>query len=113
MPTLVADKRVLDREYPGWTHDPKFAYIGRRSKGMHFGNPFSHHPRSLAAVRVRTVARAVAAFEAWLDGREHQEIEPDRRQWILNNLEQLRNKTLVCFGCQPCHGHVYVQVLGG
>lgn len=49
----------------------------------------------------------------WLLGyRKYKNIEPERRQWILEHLEELRGKVLGCF-CKPlkCHGDNYVKIL--
>jgi hypothetical protein len=86
-------------------------YVGRRAKGMHFGNPFTHLATSLATVRVPTRAMAIQAFADWLKGTAHQEIDPDRRQWILDNLRTLKGKDLVCY-CVPlsCHAEVLARL---
>jgi hypothetical protein len=110
--TTVANVHKLKQEYPGWASDDHFEYIGRKKEGNHFGNPFSAREDSLAAVRVTTPEKSVIAFGEWLDGTAHQEVEPERRAWILENLYRLQGKTLVCF-ChpRPCHGNVYVTRL--
>ena len=74
---------------------------------MHFGNPFSHLPGTLAGILVGSRDEAVQAFGEWLDGTAWQEVEPARRLWILENIESLRGKELVCF-CAPllCHGSI-------
>lgn len=106
--TTVANKYALAREYPNWTRDEHFVYIGRKREGMHFGNPFSARPMSLAEVKVGSREESIDAFRDWLDGQAHQEVEPERRKWILDNMWRLKGKTLVCF-CHPkdCHGDVY------
>lgn len=90
-------------------------YIGRnyRSK-MHWGNPFTHYPNlaNKGLVVVGSRNKSIIEFEAWLRGDRHQDLEPERRQWILDNLAQLKDKSLGCF-CAPqaCHGDVYVKLL--
>lgn len=90
-------------------------YIGRpRGRVVfHFGNPFTHLNYGTATVKVNSREEAVQAFKEWLDGTKWQEIEPQRRQWILDNIDTLRGKTLVCF-CKPksCHGDVIKERLG-
>lgn len=84
---------------------PDDVYIGRRSYGMHFGNPF---PMKSEKDR----AKVILQFRAWIKGYDHQDVEPERRQWILNNLETLRGKNLVCFCApKPCHGDIYMEML--
>lgn len=109
--TTVANKHELDRKYPGWVNDPHFVYIGRKREGMHYGNPFSHRPRSLAEFQVGSVTEAVNCFSNWFHRRDYREVEPERLKWILENIHQLRGKTLVCFGCHPCHGDIYAHHL--
>lgn len=69
-----------------WESDPDYVYIGRGSK---WGNQYIINPM--------TRREAIEAFEA---------LGPPE------DLEELRDKILVCF-CDPlpCHGHVYVKWL--
>lgn len=69
------------------------------SNGMHFGNPFSHQKYKGVQVVVPTVKDAVIAFEQWLRGENYQDVEPDRRQWILNQINSgsLNGKQLVYY----------------
>lgn len=82
-------------------------YVGRRDTGMHFGNPFSHQRGTLAKVRVASREEAIARFRTWLEGATDQDVEPERRAWILTNVPLLRGKVLMCY-CKPklCHGDV-------
>lgn len=75
-------------------------YIGRRRSGMHYGNPFVIS----GSMGRREVVRAYAE---WLCGVRYGEVEPERRAWILDNIEGLRGKTCGCY-CKPlaCHGDV-------
>lgn len=95
-------------------HDCYDIYIGRKSDSkFHFGNPFSHLSKSLAGVKVNSIQEAVDAYRNWLLGIQYQEIEPERRLWILENLFTLENAILGCF-CRPsllCHGDVLVELL--
>lgn len=85
-------------------------YVGRKSQGMHYGNPFSHQSGTLAIVVVASVAEAISAYEDWLDGLAYQEIEPERRLWILEHLSELKNQTLGCFCApKPCHADVLLR----
>lgn len=88
-------------------------YIGRkRGERYHFGNPFSHLPNTLAQCKVHSRDASIEAFRLWLDGTEHCTVEPDRRLWILANLDTLRGKVLGCY-CKPldCHGDIYLELL--
>lgn len=92
-------------------------YIGRdpldQKSAKHFGNPFSYRDSNIASVKVQSHGEAIRAFYEWLEGMSHSEVEPARRQWILNNIERLRGRRLGCF-CHPklCHGDVYRVMLG-
>lgn len=91
-------------------------YIGRsRTEEMHFGNPFfvSKGKATLGVLEMPNLYECLKAFNDWLEGTAYQEIEPKRRQWILDNLETLRNETIGCF-CKPkgCHGDIYRVRLG-
>lgn len=91
--------------------------IGRqKGTNEHFGNPFSHYENSIATVKVATKEESVQNFIEWLDGNpKWAHIEPERRLWILDNLETLRGKRLGCY-CKTtknelCHGDEYVRRL--
>ncbi len=89
-------------------------YIGRNPMNphRHFGNPFSHLVFSYASIKVDTRDEAIECFRQWIRGEAYQDIEPKRRQWILDHLELLRDKDLVCW-CSPlpCHGEIYLEML--
>lgn len=99
-------------------------FIGRRRAKLHWGNPFSHLEQSAAAVKVDTLEQAISYCEQWLLGTAFQEIEPERREWILENLSRLEGHKLACFCADPkdpegiglsdpdcCHGQVYLRLL--
>lgn len=67
--------------------------------GMHFGNPFSHANYGGVQMVVGSVKEAVIAYEQWLRGDAYQEIEPERRQWILEQIRTgvLKGKPLVYY----------------
>lgn len=85
-------------------------YIGRMRFGMHFGNPYTHQRGTLGSVTVATRAEAVAAYDAWLGGTRDQELEPERRAWIIECIPGLRGLALQCH-CKPaeCHGDVLAR----
>lgn len=89
-------------------------YIGRKPwKPFHYGNPFTHIPNVKGTVQVSSRREAINKFRWWLKGEsEFAHIEPERRQWILDNLDRLRGQRLGCF-CRPkeCHGDVYIELL--
>jgi hypothetical protein len=93
---------------------PKALYIGRPSgnEQFHFGNPASHLPNSKAKIKVNNVNESVRANKEWLEGTAHQNVEPERRKWILNNLDKVRNADYVVCFCKPgpCHGDTLVAM---
>lgn len=91
-----------------------YIYIGRKRIGMHYGNPFSSKENSLASLRVNTAEESVDMFRKWLNEEDYLDIEPERRKWILEQIDggALNDKTMVCYnhkGC--CHGDVILELL--
>lgn len=91
---------------------PNSVYIGReKGTNKHFGNPFSHKRDTLATIVLPTREDAIQAFSDWLSGKDYQEVEPEHRQWILDNLHTLKGKTLLCWCAPlPCHGDVLLAL---
>lgn len=73
------------------------------ANGMHFGNPFTHLESEVkagrASVLTKNVRQAVEYFEQWLKGEAFQDIEPERRQWIINQINSgvLAGKPIVYY----------------
>ena len=88
-------------------------YIGR-GQGSIFGNPFTHKEGTQAAVVVGSREEAVKAFQDWLAGTAWQDVEPERRQSILDAIPSLKGKVLGCW-CSPlaCHGDVLAEFANG
>ena len=84
----------INRAPEGWRENPDYVDISRNSK---WGNPFV---LGLNGSRREVVEKFKQAV---LNG---------PLQWILEELEELRGKILVCY-CKPaeCHGDVYVELL--
>lgn len=82
-------------------------YIGRKPRqAHHYGNPF-------LVGALFTQEGAVESFRKWLYGQAFKNIEPERREWIFQNMDDdLKDKVLGCY-CKPlvCHGDVYVEIL--
>lgn len=88
-------------------------YCGRdKHNEMHFGNPFSHIPNIPNTILVNTREDACDRHNTWVRGLSDFDVEPERRIWIIQNLEVLRNNKLGCF-CKPkrCHCDNYVILL--
>lgn len=89
----------------------RYVYIGRRvGQEFHYGNPFSHLEQS-HTIKCRDRKEACEEFEAWIMGWRHCEVEPKRRQWIIDNLPRIKGRDLGCY-CAPkrCHGHLLLQL---
>lgn len=87
-------------------------YVGRKDGSQfHYGNPFTHKKGTLANIIVGSREEAIVAFRDWLEGKAYQEVEPKRRQWILDHLAELKGKRLLCF-CAPqaCHGDILAEM---
>ena len=107
IPNIIQKTRVVDLNKE--RHD---VYIGRKVAKFHYGNPFTHKFSAIAEVVVPTRKEAVNAFRNWIRGLEYQDVEPERRQWILDNLYNLKGKILGCY-CYPklCHGNIYIELI--
>lgn len=95
--TQIVNRRIDDSET---------VYIGRSNKSQfHYGNPFIigiHGDRK----------KVIEKFDLWLRGYAYGVVEPERREWILKNLDKLDGQVLGCWCVpQPCHGEVYLQLL--
>lgn len=69
---------------------------------MHYGNPFD-----ISMGR----KECISCYKDWLLCMgKYEQLETERRDWILSNLVNLRGKRLGCF-CKPksCHGDVLVE----
>lgn len=86
-------------------------YVGRSDSLYHFGNPFSHIKQSAAKVIVGSRDEACDRFISWLDGTSDHDVEPKRREWILNNLWRLKGEDLSCW-CVPerCHAETLIKL---
>lgn len=110
------DQKILNRKHLRYVDEKTMIYIGRPTSAensqKHFGNPFSQIWVSRAAVHVKSREEAIANFEKWIKGEDFHDIEPKRRKWILDHLDLLRGKDLVCW-CSPekCHGDIYLSLL--
>ena len=96
-------------------------YIGRQyNVGIeHFGNPWSHNANA-NAILVETREIAVDNCRKWLNGEDFQNIEPDRRSWILSQIPKLKNNIRGCWcgnfdneskNKNVCHGQVLMELL--
>lgn len=52
-----------------------------------FGNPFSEAGYA-GTIKVASIADAVVAYKDWLLGNKHQDVKPQQREWILDQINQ-------------------------
>lgn len=86
-------------------------YIGRKyGESFHFGNPFTYIKNIPDTIYVASREISVMRFEQWLEGKIPV-FEP-RRDWILENLNLLKDKKLGCY-CKPleCHGDILKKLV--
>lgn len=76
-------------------------YIGRPSK---WGNPFSYKEGTLAKYKVKDRNESIESFRKYITEGEGKH--------LLNDLHELKGKTLGCF-CKPlkCHGDVLKELI--
>ncbi len=114
MGTKIAETIIVNKHLHAFD-----IYIGRsKTNAMHFGNPFSHKDIP-GTIKCESSADAVAYFKDWILGEADHDIEPARRQWILDNVHTLLGKRCACW-CKkepgdktPCHGDVLKALAEG
>lgn len=82
---------------------PRNAVVVSRPSG--WGNPFVVGPE-------RSQAQAVASFRTWLTVDGITADIPERKQWMLDHLHELRGRILACW-CKkgtPCHADVLLEL---
>lgn len=86
----------------GWRMPPNTVKVDRTTK---WGNPFR-------VTEDRTEADCAMAFSTWLRVETAHAGIPERRQWILDHLHELRGKNLACW-YRPgamCHADVLLEL---
>ena len=108
---MATPKRIQRKRTKGWTAPDGVVYVGR---GSMWGNPFTvkaimdGFPISVGLSQGEAQARAVKMFEQWL---ERPLVEMERRNRVLNQMESLRGKDLMCWcGEGPCHADVLLKL---
>jgi len=103
-------KRIHLKRTKGWRKPGNTVIVSRPSK---YGNPFNWKDSDLTIIATAKLY-AKTAFRQWLKGTNpspRPDLE-DRRQWILNNIADLRGKNLACW-CkpgEPCHADVLLEL---
>lgn len=70
-----------------------------------FGNPFSEAGYA-GTIKVASIGEAVVAYKEWLLGTNHQDVKPQQREWILDQINQgkLDGATLLYAGKSEARG---------
>ena len=70
-----------------------------------FGNPFSEAGYG-GTIKVASIGEAVIAYKEWLLGTNHQDVKPQQREWILDQINQgkLDGATLLYAGKSEARG---------
>ena len=70
-----------------------------------FGNPFSEAGYG-GTIKVASIGEAVVAYKEWLLGTNHQDVKPQQREWILDQINQgkLDGATLLYAGKSEARG---------
>ena len=95
-------QRIQRKRTKGWRMPEGAVYVGRPTK---WGNPF-------VVSEDRDARDAVLAFHSWLTVDGVTAGIPDRKNKILESLDELRGKDLVCW-CkpgEPCHADVLLKL---
>ena len=98
---LASPHRVQLSRKAGAKLPPNTVVVSRPSK---WGNPFKVTPE-------RSQILAVGAFQTWLTVEGVTAGIPERKQWMLDHLHELRGKNLACW-CKgtPCHADVLLRL---
>ena len=99
---LASPRRIQLSRKAGWKMPPNTVVVSRPSK---WGNPFKVTPE-------RSQILAVGAFQTWLTIEGVTAGIPERKEWMLKNLNALRGKNLACW-CKPgqaCHADVLLRL---
>lgn len=110
--TTTLPKRIQRKRVAGWRKPEGAVIVDRTSR---WGNPFtvvSCIAEGFADNEADARKVCVDAYDGWLDGEpEYASVEPERRAWILANLDQLTGRDVVC-PCPPggaCHGDPLIR----
>ena len=102
-PVQQQAKKVTVRDYDRYGDVPKgdanIIYSMRTKASHHLGNPFTGTDRgSFDVIRMDSIKSSVDSYIKWLedpsaefvdaDGNKHKNIEPKRRQWILDQIDK-------------------------
>ena len=99
----MTPKRIQRIRTKGWRMPEGAIYVGRPGR---WGNPFGMDGPQ------RSRRQAANDCRDWLAGTLFPHFEQQRRQWILDNIEQLRDKDLACW-CpldEDCHADVLLEL---
>lgn len=104
-------KRIQFKRVKGWRKPHNCIMVCRPSR---FGNPFNWQDIAVQPGYESQKELAAIEFKRWLNGESpYNAAYPERRQWILDNLDKIRNADYVACYCRPdesCHGDVLIEL---
>lgn len=66
---------------------PSGVYTMRTTGNEHFGNPWTGSGKGKGTIKLGTVEKAVEAYEQWLTGGKYQDVKPEQRKWIQDQVK--------------------------
>lgn len=103
-------KRIQLKRTRGWRKPENAVVVSRPTR---WGNPFNWQDIIMRLDSSDPKKAATIEYEYWLTGMgPYGEKFPERRQWILDHIHELRGKDLACW-CKPsdaCHADVLLQL---
>jgi hypothetical protein len=102
-------RRIQRKRTRGWRAPEGAVNVTRPGK---FGNPITLDMISPDIDRNTAQKILVREFENWLNGSDAWVNDAPRRRRLLDDLCELRGKTLMCFCAEgdPCHGDVLLRM---
>ena len=87
-------------------------YLGRTDEKFHFCNPFCTKKRAINTIIVSSPEKAVLNYLKWLLKEDFNDVQPERRDWILTQIPSLKGKRLGNFSnYHYCNGNVLLAII--
>lgn len=87
----------------------------RKEGNQHYGNPWNHEGH-FGTIKTETVKEAVDNYKAWLEGTAHQDVKPEQRAWIMQEIAngKLDGKKILYYADigEKSHADVLAEYIG-
>jgi hypothetical protein len=107
IPELVGNITKVKKVGDPWEAQKRGEGISviRGKSNHHYGNPWSHLDPSQSnynIIKVNSISEAVDNYVNWIKGISNQDVEPERREWIANQISSgvLKGKILLYFNAK-------------